>query len=58
MVLAAVYKQFAVIRSNDDRVLPLSVGLKAQQAAGQMHDAMRGDATAAFIASRTQDYAE
>ncbi len=55
VVLVGVFKQFAVIRTNNDRVLLLSVALKAQQDADQMHDALRGDATAAILAARIQD---
>ena len=55
VVLVGVFKQFAVIRSNNDRVLLLSVALKAQQDSDQMHDALRGDATAAILAARIQD---
>ncbi|HVU18805.1 MAG TPA: methyl-accepting chemotaxis protein [Candidatus Didemnitutus sp.] len=57
VVLAFTFRQFAVIRASNDRVLMLSSGLKAQQDADQMHDALRADATAAMISARTKDEA-
>jgi methyl-accepting chemotaxis protein len=55
VVLASTFRQFAVIREKNDRVLLLSVALKAQQDSDQMHDALRGDATAAMMATRSKD---
>jgi methyl-accepting chemotaxis protein len=57
VVLAGAFRQFAAIRASNDRVLLLGVALKAQQDADQMHDALRGDATAAILASHTKDEA-
>ena len=58
MVLACVFRQFAVIRANNDRVLVLAVALQSQQTADMMHDALRGDTIAAMLAARTQNAAQ
>jgi methyl-accepting chemotaxis protein len=58
VVLACVFRQFAVIRANNDRVLVLAVALQSQQTADMMHDALRGDTIAAMLAARTQNAAQ
>ena len=55
VVLVGVFKQFAVIRTNNERVLLLAVALQAQQSADMMHDALRGDAIAAMLAARSKN---
>ncbi len=58
LVLTSVFRQFGVIRANNDRVLLLAVALQAQQTADMMHDALRGDAIAAMLAARTKNSAQ
>ena len=57
-VLVCVFQQFAVIRTNNERVLVLAVTLQSQQSADMMHDALRGDAIAAMLAARTKNAAQ
>ncbi len=56
-ILTGVFRQFAIIRTTNDRVLELGMALKAQQDSDQMHDALRGDAIGAILASRSKDEA-
>jgi len=56
-ILTGVFRQFAIIRTTNDRVLDLGMALKAQQDSDQMHDALRGDAIGAILASRSKDAA-
>ena len=56
-ILLGVYRQFAILRTTNDRVLELGMALKAQQDSDQMHDALRGDAIGAILASRSKDAA-
>ena len=58
LVLAGVFRQFSVIRANNDRVLLLASALQTQQYADMMHDALRGDATAAILAAQRKDAAQ
>ncbi len=55
LVLTGVFRQFGVIRTNNDRVLLLANALQTQQYADMMHDALRGDATAAILAAQHKD---
>jgi methyl-accepting chemotaxis protein len=54
-VLTGVFRQFGVIRTNNDHVLLLANALQTQQYADMMHDALRGDATAAILAAQRKD---
>ncbi len=58
VVLTGVFRQFGVIRTNNDRVLLLASALQTQQYADMMHDALRGDATAAILAAQRKDPAQ
>ncbi len=55
LVLAGVFRQFGVIRTNNDHVLLLANALQTQQYADMMHDALRADATAAILAAQQKD---
>ena len=58
VILTGVFRQFSVIRANNDRVLLLAVALQGQQSADMMHDALRGDAIAAMLAARNKNEAQ
>jgi methyl-accepting chemotaxis protein len=58
LVLVAVFRQFATIRAGNERVLLLASALQSQQFADMMHDAIRGDATAAILATQRKDEAQ
>ncbi len=55
VVLLGVFRQLSTIRANNDRVLLLANALQTQQSADMMHDALRGDATAAILAAQHKD---
>jgi len=55
VILTGVFRQFAAIRANNNRVLLFAGALQAQQDADMMHDALRGDATQAMLAVRIKD---
>jgi len=57
-ILAGVFRQFAIIRAGDDRVLLLAGALQTQQYADMMHDALRGDAIAGLLAARNKNEAQ
>lgn len=56
-VLVGAFKQFAVIRANNERVLTHAVARQAQQAGDMIHNALRGDPIAAMLATRTHNAA-
>ena len=56
-MLACAYRQFTVMRDCNTRVLTVGSALQAQQVADMMHDALRGDATAAIIGAQNKDAA-
>jgi methyl-accepting chemotaxis protein len=58
VLLAGVYRQFTLIRANNDRVLLLASALQAQQFADMMHDAIRGDAIAGMMAAQNKNTAQ
>ncbi len=55
VLLAGVFRQFTLIRANNDRVLLLASALQAQQYADMMHDAIRGDAIAGIMAAQSKN---
>jgi methyl-accepting chemotaxis protein len=57
VVLTGVLSEFAGIRAANERMLLLSSALQTQQYADMMHDALRGDATAAILATQRKDAA-
>jgi methyl-accepting chemotaxis protein len=57
VVLLGVLREFSALRSANDRMLLLTSALQTQQYADMMHDALRGDATAAILAAQRKDAA-
>ncbi|MCX6954274.1 MAG: methyl-accepting chemotaxis protein, partial [Verrucomicrobia bacterium] len=57
VMLACAFRQFTALRGCNERVLTVASALQAQQFADMMHDALRGDATAAMIAAQTKNTA-
>jgi methyl-accepting chemotaxis protein len=55
VVLAVVFKQFAVVRAGNARVLLCASALQTQQYADMMHDALRGDVLAGILAAQHKD---
>jgi methyl-accepting chemotaxis protein len=55
VVLAGVFREFSGIRLTNERMLLLANALQTQQYADMMHDALRGDATAAILAAQRKD---
>jgi methyl-accepting chemotaxis protein len=55
IVLVGVFREFAGIRTANERMLLLASALQTQQYADMMHDALRGDATAAILAVQRKD---
>ena len=54
-ILGFVYHQFTFLRDTNARVVVLASALQAQQVADMMHDALRGDAVGAMMASQRKD---
>ena len=57
IVLTGVLREFAGIRAANGHMLLLGSALQTQQYADMMHDALRGDATAAILAAQRKDTA-
>src|SRR5688572_19780785 len=55
IVLTGVFREFAGIRAANAQMLLLGSALQTQQFADMMHDALRGDATAAILAAQRKD---
>jgi methyl-accepting chemotaxis protein len=55
IVLTGVFREFAGIRAANAHMLLLGSALQTQQYADMMHDALRGDATAAILAAQRKD---
>jgi len=55
IVLSGVFREFSGIRAANTRMLLLASALQTQQYADMMHDALRGDATAAILATQRKD---
>jgi len=54
-LIAAVFWKFHQLEANRAEIVTLSTALKQHQVADMMHDALRGDALAALLATRRHD---